>query len=114
MITPQIISSFIALVIGVSIFWMVRRDHLITRDGLKWIIIALCILLFGFYPQLNDYIGLKLGIGYPPIIPVLIGMGGILLKLLIADIERAKMQVTIKRLVQRLAMLEADIIQSKK
>ena len=59
-------------------------------------------------------IGLKLGIAYPPIIPLLIGFALVLIKLLIADIERAKMQVTLNRLVQRLAMLETDISQNKK
>jgi len=114
MSTPQIVSSLLALIIGISIFWMVRKDHLITRDGLKWTVISLGILLYGFFPQFNDVIGIKLGIAYPPIIPVLIGLGVVLIKLLIADIERAKMQVTVNRLVQRLAMLEADIRQYKK
>ncbi|AWL11235.1 hypothetical protein HMF8227_00739 [Saliniradius amylolyticus] len=108
MSTPQIVSSIIAALISITIIWMVRRDHLITRDGLKWILISIAILLYGFFPQLNDIIGSGLGISYPPIIPVLLGMGVILIKLLIADIERARMQVTINRLVQRLAMLEAD------
>lgn len=107
--TPQITSAIIGLVIGVTIVWMVRRDHLITRDGLKWTIIAVLIAVYGAFPGLNDKIGMLIGIAYPPIIPVLLGMGIILIKLLIADIERARMQVTINRLVQRLAMLEADI-----
>ena len=114
MITPQIISSVLAITVGIGIFWMVRKDHLITRDGLKWIVISLGILIYGFFPQLNDVIGLKLGIAYPPIIPLLIGFAVVLIKLLIADIERAKMQVTLNRLVQRLAMLETDISQNKK
>ncbi|WP_088331564.1 DUF2304 domain-containing protein [Lacimicrobium sp. SS2-24] len=109
MSTPQIISSIIAAIISITIIWMVRRDHLITRDGLKWILISIAILLYGFFPQINDIIGSSLGISYPPIIPVLLGMGLILIKLLIADIERARMQVTINRLVQRMAMLEADL-----
>ena len=107
--TPQIISSILALIIGVTIVWMVRRDHLITRDGVKWVFIATAIMIYGFFPQINDAIGKGLNIGYPPIIPVLLGLGVILIKLLIADIERARMQVTINRLVQRLAMLEADL-----
>ena len=114
MSTPQIISSVLALSVGIGIFWMVRKDHLITRDGLKWIVISLGILIYSFFPQLNDVIGLKLCIAYPPIIPLLIGFALVLIKLLIADIERAKMQVTLNRLVQRLAMLETDISQNKK
>jgi hypothetical protein len=106
---PQLISSVIGIVIGVSIFWLIRRDHLMHRDGIKWMLIALSIILLGIAPGWIDRIGAALNIGYPPIIPVLLGLGVILIKLLIADIERARMQVTINRLVQRLAMLEADL-----
>lgn len=106
--TPQIISSIISLAIGVSILMLIRRDHLMHRDGIKWLLIACLILIAGIFPSWVDVLGQYLSIGYPPIIPVLIGIGVILIKLLLADIERARMQVTINRLVQRLAILEAE------
>jgi hypothetical protein len=114
MITPQLISSLIALIIGFSIFWLVRKDRLITRDGLKWLFVAALVMVYGVFPTLNDNLGVLLGISYPPIIPVLVAIGVILVKLLVADIERAKQQVVITRLIQKIAILEQEIESSRK
>lgn len=109
---PQIVSAILALSIALSIFWLVRKDYLIHRDGLKWIIIAVGVLLYGTNPALNDSIGNALGIGYPPIIVVLIALAVTLIKLLIADIERAKLQMSVTRLIQKVAILESKIEES--
>lgn len=109
MSSPQIIGASIGFFIAAVIFWLVRRDHMVSKDGIRWIFIAAIILVYGAFPGINDVLGEFLGIGYPPIIPVLIGIGAMLLKLLLHDIERAKSRVDIERLVQRMAMLEAEL-----
>ncbi|MCC2606103.1 DUF2304 domain-containing protein [Planctobacterium marinum] len=109
---PQIVSAVLALSIAMSIFWLIRRDYLIQRDGIKWIVIALGVLLYGINPALNDSIGNALGIGYPPIIVVLIALAVTLIKLLIADIERAKLQMSVTRLIQKVAILESRLEES--
>lgn len=106
---PQIVSTILALSITFSIFWLIRRDYLIQRDGIKWIVIAICVLLYGVNPSINDSIGLALGISYPPIIVVLIALAVTLIKLLVADIERAKLQMSVTRLIQKVAILESRI-----
>ena len=108
-ITPQIVSMTLAILIAGTIIWLIRRDYLILRDGLKWIIIAIGVLLYGVNPGVNDFIGISLGISYPPIIVVLIGLGVVLIKLLIADIERAKLHMSVTRLIQKVAILEAEL-----
>lgn len=106
---PQIISSIIGLAIGIMIVWLVRRDHLVSKDGARWLLLAVLIVLYSFFPKVNDAIGLALGISYPPIIPVLLGFGVVLIKMLLSDIERARMRVDIERLVQRMALLEREL-----
>lgn len=106
---PQAVSAILALSITLSIFWLIRKDYLIQRDGIKWIFIAFSVLLYGVNPSLNDTIGLALGISYPPIIVVLIALAVTLLKLLVADIERAKLQMSVTRLIQKVAILESKI-----
>lgn len=81
--------------------------------GFRWLIIAALIMVYGAFPDLNDMLGEFVGISYPPIIPVLLGLGAILIKLLIGDIERVKTRVDIERMVQRMAMLEAELAQVK-
>ena len=109
MSSPQIIGAAIGLFIGGIIFWLIRRDHMVSRDGVRWLLIAAVIMVYGAFPGLNDMLGAVVGISYPPIIPVLLGLGAILIKLLIGDIERVKTRVDIERMVQRMAMLEAEL-----
>lgn len=107
--SPQVISAVLAFVIAGSIFWLIRKDYLIQRDGVKWLVIAIAVLLYGINPKLNDMIGFQLGIAYPPIIPLLIGIALALIKLLIADIERARLQMSVTRLLQKVAIMESEI-----
>ncbi|XOV79161.1 MAG: DUF2304 domain-containing protein [Aestuariibacter sp.] len=107
--SPQVISAILAFVIAGSIFWLIRKDYLIQRDGVKWLVIAIAVLLYGINPKLNDMIGFQLGIAYPPIIPLLIGIALALIKLLIADIERARLQMSVTRLLQKVAIMESEI-----
>lgn len=113
MSSPQIIGAVIGLIIGCTVFWLIRRDHMVSRDGVRWILIAALVMVYGAFPGMNDMLGAFLGISYPPIIPVLLGLGAVLIKLLIGDIERVKSRVDIERMVQRMAILEAEIAQLK-
>lgn len=106
---PQFLSSILAISIFFSILILLRKDRITHRDGFKWLILAVAILVYGLFPRLNDWIGESFGISYPPIIPLLIGFSVLLIKLLIADIERARLQVTVNRLVQKVAILEHKI-----
>ena len=113
MSSPQIIGGVIGLIIGGIIFWLIRRDHMVSKDGIRWLMVAGLVMVYGAFPKLNDTLGGLLGISYPPIIPVLLGIGAILLKLLLNDIERVKTRVDIERMVQRMAMLESELEQIK-
>ena len=109
----QWVSAFIGVVISCLILYLVRRDQLLTRDGLRWIIVAVGILMIGFVPGIVGFFGEQLGISYPPIIVVLLALGVILVKLLYGDIQRARMKVDIERLVQKVGMLEAELRRSR-
>jgi hypothetical protein len=107
--SPQIVSSIIGFFLATIIYWLVRRDHLSPRQAMRWIFVALVVLVLGTFPALIDWLGHAVGISYPPIIPLIIGLGAALVKILLMDIERNNMHVTQDRIVQKLAMLEADI-----
>lgn len=106
---PQIVSSVIGLIIASVIFYLVRKDHLQPKQAFRWFSVAIAIAAIGLYPAFVDQIGLALGIAYPPIIPLILGLCTALIKILLMDIERNNMTVTQDRIVQKLAMLEADI-----
>lgn len=108
-LNPQIVSTILSAIIAGFIFWLVRKDYLIQRDGIKWLFLAILIFAYGIDPTFNDKIGFALGISYPPVIPILAGMALLLIKLLIIDIERARTQMTLTRLVQKVAILEMKV-----
>jgi hypothetical protein len=58
---------------------------------------------------LIDFIAGKFGIAYPPILAVVVGVGLVLVKMLTMDLDRSRQEQKIRRLTQRLAILEADL-----
>jgi hypothetical protein len=92
----------------------VRRDHLHGKYALWWIFIAVGFAILGFFPTVVDLIATFLGISYPPILIVVVGMGLIVIKMVTMDIERSREMVKLQRLAQRLAMLEGDLSDQRK
>ena len=105
----SIFTGSIGLFVAVIIFSLVRADQLHAHHGASWIVIALCFALLGFSPEIFDYLALKLGVGYPPILAVLLCVIALTIKALLADIERSRIKVLNQRLIQRIAMIETDL-----
>ncbi|TPH17068.1 DUF2304 domain-containing protein [Litorilituus lipolyticus] len=106
---PQIVSSIIGLVLAVVIYWLVRRDHLAPKQALRWVLVATAILVLGTFPVIIDWVGYTVGIAYPPIIPVIVGLGAALIKIMLMDIQQNKSNITQDRIIQKLAILEAEL-----
>jgi len=107
-ITYQITSMAMGMIIAVVILFLVRRDHLHGPYAIWWIGAALTIGLLGFFPRLFDYLAVYVGVSYPPILGVVLGFSMLLVKILTMDLERSRQERLIRRLAQRLAMLEAQ------
>ena len=107
MITYQLTSMAIGLLLAAAILFLVRRDHLHGPYSLWWIGVAATVALLGFFPRLFDVLASKLGISYPPILAIVLGFSMLLVKILTMDLERSRQERLIRRLAQRLAMLEA-------
>ncbi len=102
----QIISGIVGLTIGSLIFLLIRKSHLHSGYALWWFMAASCIVFFGCFPQLVDRAGHFLGVQYPPILLLVSGVCVLMVKILVMDIERTKQEQKLRRLVQRLAILE--------
>ena len=109
MITYQLTSMAIGLGLALVILILVRRDHLHGPYALWWIGAAATAAVLGFFPRLFDILAAKLGISYPPILAVVLGFCMLLVKILTMDLERSRQERLIRRLAQRLAMLEAQL-----
>ena len=100
------------LVIGLGlaavILYLVQRDHIYIRQGVFWIAIALVSTLFGVYPTLIDVIGGAVGVAYPPTLLFLVAIIVLILKALLGDIALTKVRRDLRRLNQRIALLETS------
>ena len=98
----------IGIAIAVVILFLVRRDHLHGPYAIWWIGAAATVGVLGFFPRFFDYLAVYLGVRYPPILAIVLGLGLLLVKILTMDLERSRQERLIRRLAQRLAMLEAQ------
>ena len=106
--TYQMTSLIVGLALASTILWLVRRAHLHGPYALWWVGAAAAIVVFGVWPQFFDLAAVWLGVSYPPILAVLLGFALLLIKMLTMDLERSRQERQIRRLAQRLAMLEGD------
>ncbi|ADE16679.1 conserved hypothetical protein [Nitrosococcus halophilus Nc 4] len=109
MIDYQWTSTFIGVLIAGLILFLVRRDHLHGPYAVWWLVVATTVVVLGVFPGLFDKVAPFFGVAYPPILAVVLGMGLLLLKVLTMDLERSRQERRLRRLVQRLAILEADL-----
>lgn len=105
----SIVTGTIGLLVAAIIITLIRKDSLHAQHGLGWIIIAIGFALLGSSPGIIDMVAKEFGIGYPPVLGLTLGIAILVIKVLFMDIERSRIEVRNQRLVQRVAMLEADM-----
>lgn len=105
----HVTTGLIGVITALSIIVLVRKDHLHVRYGIVWIAVAALFALLGLFPVIIDKVAASLGVAYPPTLALTLGFAILVLKILISDIERSRNLVKIQRLVQRTALLEAEI-----
>ncbi len=106
MIPYQWSSTLIGVAVAGTILHLVRRDHMHGPYALWWLLVAGATVLLGLFPAIIDTAAYYLGVNYPPILAMVMGLGMILIKMLTMDLERSRQERKIRRLAQRLAILE--------
>ena len=105
------------LVIGFGlagvILYLVRRDHIYIRQGVFWIAVAVLSTIFGIWPSLIDVVGSALGVAYPPTLLLLVAIIVLIVKALLADIALTKVKRDLRRLNQRIALLETAELRAR-
>lgn len=102
----RITSSIIAVFFFVIIIVLIRRGRLHEKYSLGWFLIGWGILIFGSFPRITDRIAAQLGVHYPPILLVYLGMGLLFVQQLYLFICTSQNEVRIKELAQQLAILK--------
>ena len=107
--TAQITAGILGVLLAGAILYLVRRDHLHGSYALWWLAVAVVILLLGVFPPVIDWLGRVTGISYPPVLPIIVGIGMILIRMLKMDIDRSQQERQLRRLTQKLAILDQEI-----
>jgi hypothetical protein len=106
MIAYQVTVALIGLSIGGLILWLVRKSHLHGPYAIWWILVALGVMLLGLFPQVVNPAANWLGVSYPPVLAIVLALAALLVKVLTMDLERTRQEVMLRRLAQRIAILE--------
>ncbi|MBK1619922.1 hypothetical protein CKO42_16010 [Lamprobacter modestohalophilus] len=107
--TYQWTSIVIGLALASTILWLVRRSHLHGPYALWWVGVGVVVVGLGFFPRLFDLLASQVGVNYPPILAVVLGFSLLLIKMLTMDLERSRQERQIRRMAQRMAILEARL-----
>lgn len=102
-------TAIIGLLIAIVILFLIRRDILHIKRSLWWIGVAVIIVIMGFFPLPIAQFGLIFGVNYPPVLILTVGMGFILIKILSMDMERSRQERMLRRLIQKIAILESHV-----
>lgn len=102
-------TTIFGLIVALGILILVRRDQLEPRQGISWLVVASGFGLLGFAPALVDTVSRRLDIAHAPSLAFSIALGLITLKLLSEDIQASRLNVRLKRAIQRLGILEAEL-----
>ena len=110
MVTGQITSAILGIALAGAILFLVRRDHLHGPYAVWWFAVAAATFVLGVFPSVVVWLGHLTGILYAPVLPIIIGLSLVLIRLLKLDINRSKQERQIRRLTQKLAILEQELV----
>ena len=109
MASLQLTTTLMGIGLAALILYLIRRDHLYVMHGLFWVLVACVAALLGAWPGLIDKVAALLGISYPPALLLLLACIVLLVKSLHSDMVNTRIERDVRRLNQRLALLQADM-----
>ncbi|MEO7063533.1 MAG: DUF2304 domain-containing protein [Dokdonella sp.] len=107
--TSQITAAILGIALAGAILFLVRRDHLHGPYAVWWFAVAAATFVLGVFPSVIPWLGHVTGIAYAPVLPIIIGMSLILIRLLKFDINRSRQERQMRRLTQKLAIIEQEL-----
>jgi len=106
----QITSAILGAGLAGAILFLVRRDHLHGPYAVWWFGVAAATFVLGVFPGVAVWLGRQTGILYAPVLPIIIGLSLVLIRLLKLDIDRSRQERRIRRLTQKLAIIEQELV----
>lgn len=100
-------TGLVGIGVALIIVFLLRRDHIFILQAIFWLVVAILAALLGLWPNLIDHLASTLGISYPPSALLLGAVVVLFIKALSADITHTRLERQVRRLNQRIALLEA-------
>ena len=101
--------GIIGIAVAFLIVWLIRKDRLHVNHGFGWMVAAAGFALLGLAPGIIDRVAGWFQVAYPPVLGLTLAIVVLVIKMLLMDIERSRIEMANQRLTQRVAMLEADV-----
>ena len=104
--TANLTTLLIGAILAITIFIMVRRDHLHGPYAIWWLTIASIAIVLAIFPIIVNKLAHYAGINYPPTLILVLAVSFILLRMLTQDVHRTKQERKIRILTQKMAILD--------
>ncbi len=99
----------IGALLSVSILYLVRKGKMHGPYATWWLLVAVCAILLSVFPKIVDWVAVKLGVTYPPTLILVLAISMILIRMLTMDMALTQKERKIRRLTQKLAMIEDSL-----
>jgi hypothetical protein len=109
MLTGQITAAVLGIGLTAAILFLVRRDHMHGPYALWWFAVPAAPFVLRVFPHEGVWLGDLTGILYAPLLPIIVGRSQVLIRLLTLDVYRSRQERRLRRLTQKLAILEQEI-----
>lgn len=99
----------IGAILSISILFLVRKGKMHGPYATWWLLVAVCAIVVSSFPRIVDSIAMRVGITYPPTLILVVAISLILIRMLTMDLALSRKEQKIRRLTQRMAILEAEM-----
>ena len=113
MLTYNWITALLGLGAASVIVVLLRRNALYTRYSMWWLAAAGLVFILGLFPWISDKLAAFFGVGYPPALMFAAAIVLLVIKILFMDLDRSDQELRIRRLTQRVALLQERLENSQ-
>ena len=97
----------IGAILSISILYLVRKGKMHGPYATWWLLVAVSAIILSMFPQIIDWVAAQVGITYPPTLLLVLSVSMILIRMLTMDMALTSKERKIRRLTQKMAILEA-------
>lgn len=105
----QLVAIGVSAALLAGVIELVRRRRLTEEYSFIWIVCAVALLALSLWRNLLDLAALVLGVHYPPAVLLLVLTFFVVIASLYFSVVVSKQRTQIERLVEEIALLDADL-----